>query len=240
MKYYEITAKQIEELKKFDSPTISNVIATYPERELCLKLYNPWETNWYTDQTCKCMYPELRSYIGYAVTVVYGLPDSYTKNLSKIDIFNAVNDTPRPSILVVEQRMPEKYLIKSGMAGGKVVTALKSLGCIGLITNGPSRDISEVREIGGFQMLLTGVTVGHGDFSVNAVNVPVSVCSMDVAPGELIHMDEHGAVKFPAERTDEIIDLAYKLVELEKKQMREMRDAKTPSELFKQWSTKRG
>jgi regulator of RNase E activity RraA len=109
-----------------------------------------------------------------------------------------------------------------------------------LITNGPSRDISEVREIGGFQMLLTGVTVGHGDFSVNAVNVPVSVCSMDVAPGELIHMDEHGAVKFPTEKAGEIIDLAYKLVELEKRQMQEISCAKTPDEIFKQWSTKKG
>jgi regulator of RNase E activity RraA len=236
MKSHELSQEQLNELRKFDSPTISNVVATYPERGYCLKLYNPWETNWYTDQTMRCIYPELGPYVGYAVTVVYGLPDSYTKNLNKLDIFNAVADSPQPSVLVVEQRMPEKYRIQSGMAGGKVVTALKALGCVALISNGPSRDINEVKEIGGFQMLLTGVTVGHGDFSVNAVNVPVSVCSMDVAPGEIIHMDEHGAVKFPAEKADQIIELAHKLAALEKKQMAEMRQAKTPEELFKQWS----
>ncbi len=34
--------------------------------------------------------------------------------------------------------------------------------------------------------------------AVQSVNVPVSVGGMDVAPGDLIHMDENGAVKFPA------------------------------------------
>ncbi len=39
----------------------------------------------------------------------------------------------------------------------------------------------------GFQYLLSGVTAGHGAMAVQAVNVPVSVAGMDVAPSELIH-----------------------------------------------------
>ena len=56
-----------------------------------------------------------------------------------------------------------------------------------------SRDLDEVRPMG-FQYMLTGVTAGHGAMAVQAVNVPVSVGGMDVAPGEIIHMDENGAV----------------------------------------------
>jgi len=33
----------------------------------------------------------------------------------------------------------------------------------------------------------------------------VSICGMDVAPGEIIHMDENGAVKFPADRIDDVL-----------------------------------
>ena len=35
--------------------------------------------------------------------------------------------------------------------------------------------------------------------------MPVSICGMDVAPGEIIHMDENGAVKFPANRMAEVL-----------------------------------
>ena len=30
------------ELRKIDTPTITNVVATYPKNPLCLGLYNPW------------------------------------------------------------------------------------------------------------------------------------------------------------------------------------------------------
>jgi len=37
------------------------------------------------------------------------------------------------------------------------------------------------------------------------MNVPVSVAGMDVTPGsDIIHMDEHGACKFPANRLQDI------------------------------------
>ena len=66
-----------------------------------------------------------------------------------------------------------------------------------------------------FQYLLTGVTPGHGDQAVHAVNVPVSICGMDVAPGEIIHMDENGAVKFPANRMADVLENVQKLIEHE-------------------------
>lgn len=51
------TLEQFEKLKKYDTPTITNVVATYPGKEYCMGLYDPWKGKWYTDQTLKCMYP---------------------------------------------------------------------------------------------------------------------------------------------------------------------------------------
>ena len=48
-----------ERLSKIDSPTVTNVVATYASSGDCLGLYNPWKVNWYTDQTCRCIFPEL-------------------------------------------------------------------------------------------------------------------------------------------------------------------------------------
>ena len=52
-------AEILEELRNYDTPSITNVVATYPKNPLCLGLYNPWTENWYTDQSIRCMYPEL-------------------------------------------------------------------------------------------------------------------------------------------------------------------------------------
>ena len=38
---------------------------------------------------------------------------------------------------------------------------------------------------------------------------------MDVAPGEIIHMDENGAVKFPASRMAEVLENVQQLVKEE-------------------------
>jgi 4-hydroxy-4-methyl-2-oxoglutarate aldolase len=38
-----------------------------------------------------------------------------------------------------------------------------------------------------------------------SVQVPVSIGGMDVAPGEIIHMDENGAVKFPADKLEPVL-----------------------------------
>ena len=54
--------------------------------------------------------------------------------------------------------------------------------------------------------MLTGVTAGHGPFAVKAVNTTVEICGMEVSPGEIIHMDENGAVKFPAEKLNEVYE----------------------------------
>jgi 4-hydroxy-4-methyl-2-oxoglutarate aldolase len=35
---------------------------------------------------------------------------------------------------------------------------------------------------------------------------------MDVAPGEIIHMDENGAVKFPADRLEDVVRSAKALL----------------------------
>ena len=220
----------LEGLKNFDTPSITNVVATYPNHPLCLALYHPWKGNWYTDQSIKCMYPELGRTVGYAVTCVYGLPDPGYSHLSFMDVIDAVEASPKPCVFVYEQRYPEEIAGKVGLAGGNMVTALKSMGCVGAVSNGPSRDLDEIRPMG-FQYLLSGATAGHGDMAVHAVNVPVSVGGMDVNPGELIHMDENGAVKFPADKLQAVHDNAVELQKEEEQRMGLLAKAKTAAEI---------
>lgn len=201
-------------LESFDTPTISNVVATYPDDPLCLGLYNPWRENWYTNDRLTCMYPDLGPRVAYAVTGVYGIPDPNYGELSFMDVVEALEDAQAPTILAIEQDFPDDVARKVGLTGGNMTTAMQSVGCVGCVSNGPGRDIAEIRPKD-FQYLLTGVSPGHGDTAVQAVNVPVSICGMDVAPDEIIHMDENGAVKFPAARLDDVLENARALEERE-------------------------
>ena len=220
----------IEELKNFDTPSITNVVATYPDHPLCLGLYNPWSENWYTDQSLRCMYPELGRTVGYAVTCTWGVPDPNYSGVTFMDVLDAMDASLKPTIFVFQQKFPPELEGKVGLAGGNMTTAMQAIGCVGAISNGPSRDIDEIRPMK-FQYLLSGVTAGHGAMAVHAVNVPVSVAGMDVAPGEIIHMDENGAVKFPADKLEAVLENARALQIEETERLDRLRNAKSAAEL---------
>lgn len=220
----------LEELQRFDTPSITNVVATYPDRPLCLGLYNPWTENWYTDQSVRCMYPELGRTVGYAVTCVYGLPDPGYSGVTFMDVLDAMAASKQPTILVLQQKYPPEIANKVGLIGGNMATAMQAVGCVGAISNGPSRDLDEIRPMK-FQYMLSGVTAGHGGMAVQAVNVPVSVASMDVSPGEIIHMDENGACKFPADKLEAVLTNVRALIEEEGDMQDRMRRAKSVAEV---------
>ncbi len=219
------------ELRKIDTPTITNVVATYPKNPLCLGLYNPWTESWYTDSSIRCIYPEMGPVIGHAVTCVYGLPDpNYAGRLSFMDVVDALDAMKKPTILVIQQKWPPELMAKAGLAGEIMTTSMQAVGCVGMLSNGPSRDVDAIRRMK-FQMLLGGVTAGHGEMAVQSVNVPVSVGGMDVAPGDLIHMDENGAVKFPSQHAGAVLRNAQAMLEGEARHLDKLRKARTAAEV---------
>jgi 4-hydroxy-4-methyl-2-oxoglutarate aldolase len=193
----------LKKLCNFNTPSITNIVATYPGNPLCLGLYEPWRQNWYTNQSVRCLFPELGARIGYAITVVFALPNPNYKRWTLPDLFEAIYKAKKPSVLVIKQDFPPEILPQVGLAGGQLTAALKACGVVGVVTDGPTRDIDEIRLLE-MQFLTSGVTPGHGEMAISAINVPVSVAAMDVVPGELVHMDENGAVKFPADKLAEI------------------------------------
>lgn len=220
----------LEEIRQFDTPSVTNVVATYPQHPLCLGLYNPLTENWYTDHTLRCMYPELGALAGYAVTAVYGPKDANFGRLDNMDVYDALDASPKPTILCFQQKFPPELAGKIGLSGGNMTTAMKALGCLGAVSNGPSRDIDEIRPMK-FQYLLSGVSPGHGGQDVYAVNTPVHVAGMDVAPGEIVHMDENGACKFPAQHLAVVVENLHKMREEEETRMARLSKATSAEEV---------
>lgn len=206
--------KIIRQLEKIDTPTISNVVAAYPESDLCLKLYDAWFGQWYTDSTMRCMYPELGPRLGYVATAVFSEKSNQYTGVHRWALPEHIDGTKKPVILVAKQAFQPFLANRVGLFGGNVTTQYKALGAVGAVTDGPMRDIDEIREMA-FQYLATGVTPSHGEMMQIAVGVPVTVCGMTVMPGDMIHMDIHGAVKFPASRMTEVLENAQELLKRE-------------------------
>lgn len=102
-----------------------------------------------------------------------------------------------------------------------MTTQYRALGVVGVITDGPMRDLDEIRKIGAFQYLATGVTPSQGDMIQRAVGVPVTVGGMTVTPGD---MDVHGAVKFPADKMLQVLENAKLLLEREAQRRKVFQD----------------
>ncbi|MBM4448396.1 MAG: RraA family protein [Chloroflexi bacterium] len=226
--------EMFRKLSSFNTPSITNIVATYPNNPLCLGLYEPWRQNWYTDQSVRCLFPALGVRMGYAVTVVFSLPNPNYRRWKIIDLFEAISRAKKPAVLVIKQDFPPDILPKVGLAGGQLTAVLKACGVVGVVTDGPTRDIDEIRPLE-MQYLTTGVTPGHGEMAISAINVPVSVASMDVAPGEIVHMDENGAVKFPADRLADICKNIDAFTAKEEERADNVLASKTFAQMKKAW-----
>jgi 4-hydroxy-4-methyl-2-oxoglutarate aldolase len=224
-------AEIIQELRKFDTATICNVVATYPGSDICLSLYDAWWGEYYTDTSVRCIYPEFRPVCGYAATAWYS--DAKLEH-TKIDdwaLFDHIDGLRKPVVLVAKQTCSPGLEKRVGLFGGNMTTEFKSLGVQGVVTDGPMRDYVEIRPMN-VQYLAAGMTSGHGPLQLRGVGAPVTVAGMTVMPGEIVHMDQCGACKFPAENLPQVLKFATELIRREKRYQAPFRE---PGFNLKRW-----
>jgi 4-hydroxy-4-methyl-2-oxoglutarate aldolase len=206
-------AQIIQELRRFDTGTICNVIATYPESDICLNLYDSGLGEYYTDTSIRCIYPELGPVCGYAATAWYSVvkgehePDQWL-------LSEHLDRTPKPIILAARQTFTRGLESLYAMFGGMMTAQFKALGVVGVVTDGAMRDYAEIKDQN-VQYLATGFTSSHGPFHLREANIPITIGRMTIIPGEIIHMDQCGACKFPANRLATVLKYANELARRE-------------------------
>jgi len=100
-------------------------------------------------------------------------------------------------VVIEDKDEPAGY----GAFWGEVQTNVhKALSCLGTVTNGSIRDLSAVAE--GFQMLAGSIAPSHAYVHIVEFDLSVTIHSMEVQSGNLIHADRHGAVVVPVENID--------------------------------------
>lgn len=222
----------IKELRKIDTPTVSNVVATYPKSDICLKLYDAWYGHWYTDTTIRCIYPEMPPVVGYVATATFCEESHKYTGVGRWALPDHIEGSKKPVVLVAEQQFPPELANRVGLFGEMMTTQYKALGAVGVVTNGPMRDVDAIKPLD-VQYFATGVTPAHGDMMLKAVGEPVTVGGMNVMPGDMVHMDMHGVVKFPPENMGEILERAKRLLESEAERASIFKDTEFSLEKWK-------
>jgi 4-hydroxy-4-methyl-2-oxoglutarate aldolase len=189
-----LTPEQFAELRKIDSPTVSNAIERFKMRPR-LEGFAGWDL--------RCAFPELGTMMGYAVTCT---ADTTTETRADerglMRLWAAIEAAPKPAVLVIKDIGPERS--RSCHMGEVMATTAKALGAVGCISDGGLRDVVEVRALGGFQYFCPGFVVSHGNPIICEVNVPVTLEGMAVKPGDLLHGDANGVLVVPEAVADRV------------------------------------
>jgi regulator of RNase E activity RraA len=202
-----LSADQLNELRRFSSPTIANAIETFQIRPRLEGL---------TDSRIRCFFPALGPVVGYActATILSAQPAPEPRNVDRREYWHYVRSSPEPKISIVQDLSPEP----GGAYWGEVNASMhKALGSQGVITNGTVRDLDEVERLE-FHFFASAAQVSHGYAHLEDFDRPVQVFGMLVRPGDLIHADKHGAVIIPHAIADAVAEAARR-IELSEKPM---------------------
>ncbi len=203
----------LQALARYDAPTLANAIETFDVQ--------PRDVG-FADSRIRCMFPELGRMVGYAGTatiVARGAPRP-DESVGYDALYSHVRTVRGPRIVVVKDLDdPPAH----GSLWGEVhATIFGALGCLGCVTDGAVRDLDEARGMG-FHFFAAGPAVSHAYVRVRTVGEPVEIGGLLVAPGDLLHADQHGVLKIPLEIAAELPAAADRVIESEQSLLRWVR-----------------
>ncbi|HXG13368.1 MAG TPA: RraA family protein [Gemmataceae bacterium] len=184
-----IPAADLELLRKFDTPTVCNVIELFDLRP---------RTAGYMDARIKACFPKLPPMVGYASTATFrsaAPPRSGNVYAGLAEQVASFAELPGPAV-VVFQDLDDP--VAAATFGEVMCTTYKAFGAVGLITSGAGRDLDQVEALG-FPCFTNGTICAHGYCHIVQINVPVHVGGVMVNPGDLLHGDRNGVTTIPNE-----------------------------------------
>lgn len=182
-------------LTRYNTPTVANAIELFELRPRSEGFLMPG---------FHCLQPSMAPVAGFAATCTISSQtlDSFGRR-DNYDYWEHVESVPGPRISVVQDLDPYPG---SGCFWGEVnANVHKALGAVGTVTNGAIRDVEEMRAAG-FQALYRHLAVSHSFVHVVDFGKPVSIQGVMVKPGDLLQIDQHGALIVPIETLPNLED----------------------------------
>lgn len=200
------TPELLANLRRFDTPTICNVIELFDIR--------PRNTG-FMDARIRACFPEMPPIVGFAATATFrssappppGM-DVYDNIEVQAARFAELSGPP----IVVFQDLDDPAV--SATFGEIMCTTYQTFGSVGLITSGAGRDLDQVRKIG-YPVFTGGTISAHGYCHTPDVHVPVRVGGVMITPDDLLHADVNGVTTIPKEIASEVAEIGDAFVAAE-------------------------
>lgn len=200
-----ITSETLAKLRKFDTPTICNVI----------ELFDVIPRNrGYMDQRVKCNFPELPPMVGFAATACFRSDappvggDAYGSIQKQLEQFAKL---PGPAVVVFQDLDDPPA---AAVFGEVMCSTYQAFGSTGLVTGGAGRDLEQVRALK--YPVFTGSTIcSHGYCHMLHIGLPVRVGGLMVNTGDLLHGDANGVTSIPTAIATEVADIAAEFIAAE-------------------------
>jgi regulator of RNase E activity RraA len=192
-----LSTPQLEALKRFNTPTVSNAIELFNVR--------PRDTG-FLPHGIRCLLPELGVMVGYAVTSqTSAAPPARGDAMPDLlgDYLRYVAAQPGPKIAVGEDI--DSPPGQGAQFGEVTATIHQKLGCVGHITSGCPRDLDEVQALG-FHLFGLDPCVSHAYVRLVDFGKPVTIAGVTIRPGDLLHADRHGVCIIPLDVAPRLAD----------------------------------
>lgn len=183
-----LSASELESLRRIDACLMANVIESFGVR---------LRNEGFADGSIRSLFPRLAPMVGHAVTVkIRGSspPTGSGHYLDRTDWWDYVLSVPGPRIAVVEDVGSQPGL--GALLGEVHVNILRTLGCVGAVTNGSVRDLAAAESLG-FPLFAGSLSVSHSYVHIVDTGTPVTIGGLTVRSGDLLHGDRHGIQSIP-------------------------------------------
>lgn len=204
-KIHAVPAADLELLRKFDTPTICNVVELYDIRS---------RTAGYMDKRIQACYPKLPPMVGYASTATFrsaAPPVSGNVYAGLTEQIASFAELPGPPVVVFQDLDSP---VAAATFGEVMCTTYKTFGAAGLITSGAARDLDQVAALN-FPCFADGVISAHGYCHILQINIPVQVGGVMIKPGDLLHGDCNGVTTIPNELASAVANACPELAAAE-------------------------
>jgi regulator of RNase E activity RraA len=184
-----VPASDLELLRKFDTPTVCNVVELFDVRP---------RTAGYLDGRIQACYPKLPPMVGYASTATFRSAAPAKEGAvyaGMVDQVASFAELPGPAVVVFQDL---DNPMAAATFGEVMCTTYKAFGAAGLITSGSGRDLDQVEALQ-FPCFTNGTMCAHGYCQIVQLSVPVHVGGVTVHPGDLLHGDRNGVTTIPNE-----------------------------------------
>jgi 4-hydroxy-4-methyl-2-oxoglutarate aldolase len=185
-----LTMEELDALRRLDACTLANAIETFRVR---------LRNEGFAQGSIRCLLPQLQPMVGYAATIlIRGATPAFAGPAyqDRTDLWEYIQSVPAPRVVVVEDAASRTGL--GSLVGDVHMNIFRTLGCVGVVTNGAVRDLPAAAAAG-FHLFAANVTVSHAYVHIVEFGRPVEVAGLSLRSGDLLHGDLHGVQSIPLE-----------------------------------------